>query len=146
MPAANPAVLAAHKAIEEILPEAALPFTAATPVHYGKGFVRRTYAAGDEHVAITIARYGQNLGAFERWVAESADYPQAQLSLPAELANGFFTCASKLADAPCDLHIQLRAGFHVEVMGDGHVPRHDLAKLMTQVQLGGLSDTTFAAL
>lgn len=145
-PAASPALLAAKRAFEKILPTTALPFSAATPMHYGKGYVRRTYAAGEERVAITIARYGQDPGAFERWVAESASYPQAQLSLPAALANGFFTCTSKLADAACDLHIQLRSGFHVEVMGNGHVPRRDLAKLMTQIQLGDLSDATLAAL
>jgi len=145
-PAASPALLAAKKTIERILPDTASPFASATPVHYGKGYVRRTYATGEERVAITIARYGQDPGAFERWVAESANYPQAQLSLPAALANGFFTCASKLADAACDLHIQLRSGFHVEVMGNGQVPRRDLTKLMNQVQLGDLSDATLAAL
>jgi len=145
-PAASPTVLAAKRAIEKVLPDAASPFTAATPVHYGKGYVRRAYASGDKRVAITIARYGQDPGAFERWVAESANYPQAQLSLPEALAGGFFSCASELANSPCDLHIRLRSGFHVEVMGNGQVPRRDLAQLMTHVKLAELTDTTLAVL
>lgn len=145
-PAASPALLAAKRAIETVLPETASPFTAATPVHYGKGYVRRAYANGNKRVAITIARYGQDPGAFERWVAESANYPQAQLSLPTALAGGFFSCATKLADSPCDLHIRLRSGFHVEVMGNGQVPRADLAQLVTHVKLAELTDTTLAVL
>ena len=129
-----------------ILPDAAAPFTAATPVQVGPGFIRRAYAVRDKHVEITIARFGQDPGAFDRWVAGSENYPQAELSLPATQANGFFSCASEHADAPCDLHIQLRSGFHVEVMGNGRIPRRDLAQFIAHIELGQLSDTTLAAL
>jgi hypothetical protein len=131
---------------DKILPAAAPPFAAATQVQYGQGYFRRAYVSGAERVEITIARFGKEPGAFECWVVGAANYPQAHLSLPAALANGFYSCVSELADAPCDLHIQLRSGFHVEVMGNGLVPLRDLAKLMTQVQLSDLSDLTLAAL
>jgi len=137
---------AGASAFDRILPETATPFLAIAPIESGRGFFRRAYSSGAKRVEITIARLGQEPGAFERWVAGSANYPQAALALPAAQANGFFSCASELADAPCDLHIQLRSGFHIEVMGNGRVPRHDLIELMTHVQLGDLSDSTLAAL
>jgi len=134
---------------DTILPDAASPFTAAAPVTHGQGFVRRTYVAGEKRIEITIARFGKDPGAFDHWVAGSASYPQAHLSLPTSQANGFFSCASELTDAPCDLHIQLRSGFHIEVMGNGRVPRRDLDRFMAQVGLTDLSDPadpTFIAL
>jgi hypothetical protein len=118
---------------------------AATPIQFGKGYIRRAYVSGPERVEISIARFGQDPGAFDRWVAGSANYPQAQLAMPAEQANGFYSCVSDLADAPCDLHIQLRSGFHVEVMGNGSVSRQDLSRLMTHIQLQELSQSTLAA-
>jgi hypothetical protein len=145
-PAARFASPATDNGFDKILPAAAPPFEAATPVQFGQSYFRRVYVSGAERVEITIARFGKDPGAYERWVAGSANYPQAQLSLPAAQANGFFSCASALADAACDLHIQLRAGFHVEVMGNGRVPRRDLTALMTHVQLGALSDSALAAL
>jgi len=145
-PAARTAALAAGNGFDKLLPVAAPPFAAATPVQVGQGYFRRVYVSGAERVEITIARFGKEAGAFERWVAGSTNYPQAQLSLPAAQANGFFSCASDLADAACDLHIQLRSGFHVEIMGNGRVPRRDLTELMTHIQLGDLSDSTLAAL
>jgi hypothetical protein len=131
---------------DKILPDAAPPFLATTPIQLGQGYVRRAYVSGRESIEITIANFGQEAGAFDRWVAGSANYPQARLSLPAAQANGFFSCASDLADAPCDLHIQLRSGFHVEVMGNGRVSRQDLTRLMTHIRLGLLADSTLAAL
>ena len=89
---------------------------------------------------------GKETGAFERWVAGSANYAQAPLPLPASDANGFFTCVSDSAESACDLHIQLRSGFHVEAMGNGRVPRADLAEFLTHIPLGDLSDSAFAEL
>jgi hypothetical protein len=136
----------ASRAPTEIFPDAAPPYVAAEPVQHGPGYVRRAYISGEKRVEITIATTGREPGAFERWVEGSASYPQAPLALPTSQANGFFTCGSEGADAPCDLHIQLRSGFHVEAMGNGHVPRADLSELLAQVPLGALSDATFAKL
>jgi len=138
--------VASASEFDKILPDAAPPFLATAPIQLGQGYVRQEYVSGRERIEITIAYFGQESGAFDRWVASSANYPQAQLALPAAQANGFFSCTSDLADAPCDLHIQLRSGFHVEVMGNGRVPRQDLTGLMTQIRLGVLADSTLAAL
>jgi hypothetical protein len=144
-PAAG-ASLTAKSEYDKILPDAAPPFAAAAPIDFGQGYIRRTYVSGTERVEITIARFGKDPGAFERWVAGSASYPQAQLSLPAAQGNGFFSCASPLADAACDLHIQLRSGFHVEVMGNGRVPRRNLIEFISYIQLGDLPASDLAAL
>jgi len=144
-PAARTAPVATNSGFDKILPDTAAPFVASVPIQFGQGYFRRAYVFGSERVEITIAHFGPGPGAYDRWVA-LANYPQAQLSLPAAQANGFFSCATDLTDAPCDLHIQLRSGFHVEVMGNGRVPRHDLTELMTHVRLGELSDSTLVAL
>jgi hypothetical protein len=133
-------------ALDRIFPEVATPFSATTPIQSGAGFVRRTYVSDSKRVEITIARMGQEPGAFERWVAGSADYPQAALPLPASEANGFLTCVSDQVDSACDLHVQLRSGFHVEAMGNGRVPRADLIELLSRIQLGKLSGSIFAEL
>jgi len=129
---------------ESILPKIAPPFSAAGPVEFGHGFIRRTYVFGRSRVEITIAAMGKEPGAFERWVAGSANYLQAPLGLPASEANGFYTCVSDSAQSACDLHVQLRSGFHVEAMGNGAVPRAELAELLTHIPLGDLSDSIFA--
>jgi hypothetical protein len=127
-----------------ILPELAAPFSAAGPIQFGQGFLRRAYVHGKNRVEITVAPLGKEPGAFERWLAGSASYPQAHLALPASEANGFYTCVSDSAESACDLHIQLRSGFHIEAMGNGTVPRAALADLLTRIPLGDLSDSTFA--
>jgi hypothetical protein len=40
--------------------------------------------------------------------------------------------------AACDLHIQLRAGYHVEVMSSGTTTRADLEQLLAAVPMGAL--------
>jgi hypothetical protein len=134
------------RAPSKILPDAAPPYLAAEPIRRSPGYARRAYVSGERRIEITIAPMGREPGAFERWVEGSANYPQAPLALPAAQANGFFTCVSDRADASCDLHIQLRSGFHVEAMGNGRVPRSDLLDLLAQVPLANLSDSTFAKL
>ncbi|HEX7505398.1 MAG TPA: hypothetical protein VF550_01420, partial [Polyangia bacterium] len=136
----------ARSGFDKILPDVAPPFAAAAPIDFSQGHVRRAYISGPKRVEIAIARFGMDAGAFERWVAGSASYPQAQLALPAAQANGFFSCSSDLADSPCDLHIQLRSGFHVEIMGNGHTPRHDLVEFMSHIQLDALPNSTRAEL
>jgi hypothetical protein len=112
-----------------ILPERLTGFGAADAIQPGSGYLRRSYSLGDKRVEITVARMGGEPGAYEKWLAGSQGYPQATLALPPSEANGFFTCASDKPDAACDLHIQLRQGFHVEMMGNGRVPRADLEQM-----------------
>jgi hypothetical protein len=137
---------ASASALAAILPDAAPPFRATAPIERSRGFIRRVYGAGTRSVDITIAQFEPGPGGFERWVANSAGYPQATLALPASLANGFFTCASDLGAAPCDLHIQLRSGFHVEAMGNGRVGRADLLELLSHLRLGDLAYSTSSSL
>ena len=66
------------------------------------------------------------------------DYPVATLDLPASEALGFFTCSDPAGRAACDLHVQLRAGYHVEVMGGGTASRADLEQLMVAVPMTAL--------
>jgi hypothetical protein len=108
------------------------------------GFVRRTYADGHARVEITIARMGAEQVSFDKWLAGSAGYPQADLPMPASEANGFFTCADDGPAAACDLHIQLRAGYHVELMGNGRVPRRELAEMVRHLPLAALARTGLA--
>jgi hypothetical protein len=136
----------ASRARAKIFPDAAPPYLAGEPIRRGPSYARRVYISGERRVEITIAPMAREPGAFERWVEGSASYPQAPLALPSAQANGFFTCVSDRADSPCDLHIQLRSGFHVEAMGNGRVPRADLIDLLAHIPLGDLSDSTFADL
>jgi hypothetical protein len=59
--------------------------------------------------------------------------------LPPSDALGFFTCGDPSGRAACDLHVQLRAGYHVEVMGGGTATRADLEQLMVAVPMGALA-------
>jgi hypothetical protein len=123
-----------------VLPASAPPFVAEGPITFGRGFARRVYRSDKKRVELTVASLGKEPGAYERWVAGSADYPQAPL--PSAEANGFFSCtAGDRRDAGCDLHIQTRSGFHVEVMGDGHVSRDELTALLSHLRLADLSDS-----
>ena len=127
-------------ALVSILPDDADPFVAATRVQTGGGFFRRTYAASSHRLEVTVARMSGNDGAYERWVDGSRDYPQVALPVPPDQATGFFTCADPAGDAACDVHIQFRAGFHVEGMGNGHVPKADWVRLLGKLNLAALAD------
>ncbi len=108
------------------LPEVA-GFAAAAPDR-GSGFVRRTYTRGPARVQVTLARMPMADDDYARWCAASAGFPQADLSVPATAANGFYQCTD--GDRPsCDLLIQLRAGFHLEVRGGGTTTRADVDAL-----------------
>ena len=123
-----------------VLPASAPPFGAEGPITLGPGLARRVYRSKSRRVEVTVAPMGKEPGAYERWVASSADYPQAPL--PPSEANGFFSCsAGDSRVAGCDLHIQTRSGFHVEIMGDGHVSRDDLIALLSHFRLTDLSDS-----
>jgi hypothetical protein len=129
-----------ESAFAGVLPASAPPFVAEGPITLRPGFARRSYRSDRRRVEITVAAMGQEAGAYERWVASSLDYPQAPL--PSSDANGFFTCAASDSPVPgCDLHIQTRSGFHVEVMGDGRVPRNDLVALVSHLRFADLSDS-----
>ena len=127
---------------------ARIPPFAASPLLVEKTYVRRHYTQRDVDVEVTIARTAgeradtaaEATAAYQRWLADSKAYPQASLPLPSADANGFFTCAGDGPRAACDLHVELRAGFHVEMMGGGHATRADLQSLIWRIPLAALVD------
>jgi hypothetical protein len=104
------------------------------------GYVHRRYQRGGASVEITVAERPQAPGEYEQWLAQSRDYPQAALPVRADTANGFYTCAGPGTAGACDLHVQTRAGFHVEVLGGGHATRADLDELVARLPLVTLGD------
>jgi hypothetical protein len=86
-----------------------------------------------------MARFPMTATEWDNWVRTSLDgFPQAKLDLPASAANGFYQC-SKTAPQTCDLLIQLRAGVHVEVRGDGTAGRSDVDAIARGLHLAGLA-------
>jgi hypothetical protein len=116
------------------LPDA--PGFTAEPAVPGDGFVRRTYARGQARIQVTLARMPMSADEYQRWVASSAAFPQSDLGLPGTEANGFYQCTD--APAPsCDLLIQLRAGYHLEIRGAGSSSRADVDALVRALPLAG---------
>lgn len=123
--------------MERALPAAAGAFRGG-PVERHDGFVRRRYVRGDTRIEITIAYRPQRGDDYQQWVTAARAYPLATLDLPPTEALGFFSCGEPADRAACDLHIQLRAGYHVEVMSSGTATRADLEQLMVAVPMGAL--------
>jgi hypothetical protein len=108
------------------LPEVA-GFAAAAP-EPGDGFVRRPYVRGPARVQVTLARTPMSADDYQRWQLASAGFSQADLGLPAADANGFYQCEQG-PEPRCDLLIQLRSGFHLELRGGGTTSRADVDAL-----------------
>ena len=106
---------------------------ASGPLVVGDGWTRRSYTRGGVSVEVTIARRPVTGEEYQDWERQSRGYPAAAVGIPA--ASGFFTCAGDGEAAPCDLHIQTRAGLHIEVMGGGRAPRADLELLFARLPL-----------
>jgi hypothetical protein len=120
------------------LPDAIGPFTAGARER-GADYVRRTYSAGPTRLTVTLARHAMDRAAYDGWVAMStAGFPQADLRLPADAANGFYQCEDRALDS-CDLLIQLRAGIHVEIRGGGISTRRDADTIRGGLPLAALA-------
>jgi hypothetical protein len=105
----------------------------------GEGYVRRTYAVGATRITVTLARHPMDRAAYDGWVSMStAAFPQADLALPADAANGFYQCDAA-APEHCDLLIQLRSGVHVEIRGVGTATRHDVDAIRAGLPLAALA-------
>jgi hypothetical protein len=115
------------------LPDSAPPF-AAGPLLRAQGYARRTYARAGVPIEVTVAARPVGADEYVQWVGQSRAYAQATLALPPSEANGFYTCSG----AACDLHIQLRSGYHVELMGGGRATRADLDALVARLPLQAL--------
>ncbi|HEY6477955.1 MAG TPA: hypothetical protein VI456_15365 [Polyangia bacterium] len=128
-PHASPAALA--------LPEV-VGFEAGPQVE-GSAYVRRQYRRGRARIEVTLARMAMPPEAYADWVgASTASFPQAALDLPAGAANGFYQCSDG-TNPSCDLLIQLRAGFHLELRGSGTSRRDDVDALARGLPLRALA-------
>src|SRR6266498_2140403 len=104
----------------------------------GGGYMRRTYTAGPARITVTLARHAMDRAAYDGWVSMStAGFPQADLALPADAANGFYQCDTT-APERCDLLIQLRSGVHVEIRGGGTSTRRDVDAVRAALPLAAL--------
>jgi len=119
---------------------ASLPPFAAEPLQTTPQFVRRRYSRGETHVEVTVGRMAAMSGPrFDEWVRMSADYPQAALDVPPGGGTGFYECTGAGPAERCNLHIQLRDGFHVELMSDGSATRDDLDRVAAGLPLRQLA-------
>lgn len=114
---------------------------AAGPLAVEAGAARRTYTRGNAHVTVTLARFAMTAAQYADWVRNSTDgYPQAPLDVPAGEGNGFYQCTGG-ARPSCDLLIQLRAGVHLELRGDGSTARADVDDVARGLPLRALAAT-----
>jgi hypothetical protein len=92
---------------------------------------------------VTIGQFKVDARGYERWLQQSREaYPQADLGLPENLANGFYECAG--GDPPaCNLLVQLRAGTHIEIRDDGSATRADVNDIATGLPLRALATVPF---
>jgi hypothetical protein len=87
---------------------------------------------------VTLARFPMSAPAYAEWVRTSVEgFPQATLNLPAYAGNGFYQC-SGVNQTSCDLLIQLRSGFHVEIRGAGTSSRADVDAIARGLRLDAL--------
>ena len=92
------------------------------------GAVHAVFTRGTARIHVTLAAYPVTAERWSSWLAASASFPQAPLPWAADVANGFYQCDE---DVPphCDLLIQLRAGFHLELRGGKTSRRSDVDEL-----------------
>jgi hypothetical protein len=103
------------------------------------GYVRRTYTRGSARLDVTLAHMPMSADDYASWVKMStASFPQAALDLSPADANGFYQCSDG-SPPSCDLLIQLRAGLHLEVRGNGTSSRGDVDALAHGLPLAALA-------
>jgi hypothetical protein len=125
-------------ALSRVLPEHAGDF-AAGPLDIEPQFVRREYVRGNTRISVTIALPNATPMTYEDWVKASASSPQVTLDIFPKSGSGFYDCASKGTDELCHVHIHLRSGHHVEMMGQRNAHRADFDALLKQLPLRTLS-------
>jgi hypothetical protein len=104
---------------------------AAGPPIQGDGWTRRNYARGGATVEVTVAEQPMTAAQYEEWERQARGYPAAKLGPD---ASGFFTCADG-GPPRCDLHVQTRAGKHLELQAAGRSTRADLEQLYAALGL-----------
>jgi len=125
--------------LEAMLPNQAGPFTASALISEPQ-FVRRQYARGATKISVTLAVAGATPITFEEWVKMSGTSPAVKLDAPEKSAAGFYDCTSERASAPCNVHIHFRAGYHLELMGEGKARRADFDILLKGLPIRKLAE------
>jgi hypothetical protein len=135
---ARPAAPARAWSLDDALPELGQPFSSG-PLERGPDYVRRTYRKGPASISVTVAQQPITEEGYAGWVRASSSYPQLDLGLPPDRLNGFFNCSPQDGGETCDLHLQLRSGFHVEFFGSGTASKADLQALASALPLPSLA-------
>jgi len=131
-------VLLDGSALSRVLPERVGDFGAG-PLQVESQYVRREYTRGTTKISVTVAIPGATPLTYAEWVKMSASSPQVTLDIFPKLGSGFYDCAPRGADELCHVHIHLRSGHHVEMMGRQNAHRADFDALLRRLPLDMLS-------
>lgn len=124
--------------LSRILPERAGDFGAG-PLQVESQYVRREYTRGASKISVTIAIPGATPLTYAEWEKMSASSPQVILDIFPKLGSGFYDCALQTSNEHCNVHIHLRSGHHVEMMGRQAAHLADFDALLKGLPLGTLS-------
>ena len=103
------------------------------------GYVRRLYSRGRVKISATIAEPGKTPISYDDWVKMSAASPAVTLNVPANSGAGFYDCAGSGTGGLCNVHIHLKAGYHIELMGEGTAFKADFDDLLRGLPLRELA-------
>jgi hypothetical protein len=118
---------------------ASVPGFTGGPATIADTYTRRTYTRGGASVTVTLARLPMDAAGYARWVTQSEDgYPQATLDVPAGEGNGFYECQDDAATR-CNLLVQLRSGFHLEIRAEGSATRADVDAVARSLPMRALA-------
>jgi hypothetical protein len=133
--ASSPAV---GSALLKYLPDHSGSFTAGA-LETMPGYVRRLYSHGRAKISATIAEPGKTPISYDDWVKMSAPSPAVTLDVPANLGAGFYDCSGNGTQELCNVHIHLKAGYHIELMGEGTAFKEDFDDLLRGLPLRELA-------
>jgi len=125
-------------ALSRVLPAQVREFGAG-PLQVDSQYVRREYTRGATKITVTIAMPDATPLTYAEWVKMSASSHQVTLDIFPRLGSGFYDCAPQGTDELCHVHIHLRSGHHVEMMGRQNAHRADFDALLRQLPLSKLS-------
>jgi hypothetical protein len=129
---------AAAAPMSRALPDRAGTFVAG-PLVIEPQFVRRIYSLGTARISVTIAAPDATPMKYDEWVKLSASSPQVTLEITPNAGNGFYDCVGRDTAGICNVHIHLRSGHHLEMMGEGHAYRADFDALLPELRLRDLT-------